>query len=214
MSAHGVSVNCVRVSVGDVRLFVDVDGAKLVPDGPSMRERPTIILLHGGPGGDHTPYKENYAALREIAQVVYYDHRANGRSEDGAKELWTLEQWTADLRTLCDVLGIEAPILFGGSFGGLVARNYAQRYPDHPAKIIVSCAGARVSPERTFAMYERLGGADARSVAERFYADPSLERRLDAEAGPNSLRCVAARGGARPDRHAARRRGPRCKASV
>jgi len=31
------------VSVGDVRLFVDVDGAKLVPDGMSMRERPTIV---------------------------------------------------------------------------------------------------------------------------------------------------------------------------
>jgi pimeloyl-ACP methyl ester carboxylesterase len=42
------------VSVGDVRLFVDVDGAKLVPDGKSMRERPTIVMVHGGPGADHT----------------------------------------------------------------------------------------------------------------------------------------------------------------
>jgi hypothetical protein len=41
------------VSVGDVRLFVDVDGAKLVPDGMS-RERPTVVLGHGGPGADHT----------------------------------------------------------------------------------------------------------------------------------------------------------------
>jgi hypothetical protein len=39
----------VLVSVGDVRLFVDVDGAKLVPDGMAMRERPTIILLYGWP---------------------------------------------------------------------------------------------------------------------------------------------------------------------
>src|SRR5437870_9792745 len=88
------------VSVGDVRLFVDVDGAKLVPDGMSMRERPTIILLHGGPGFDHTPFKAHYSLLTEIAQVVYYDHRGNGRSEDGPRERWHLDQWADDLRTL------------------------------------------------------------------------------------------------------------------
>ena len=95
------------VSVGDVRLFVDVDGAKLVPHGMSMRERPTIILLHGGPGFDHTPHKELYAPLTEIAQLVYYDHRGNGRSESGPRERWTLDQWADDLRKLCDVLGID-----------------------------------------------------------------------------------------------------------
>ena len=79
------------VSVGDVRLFVDIDGAKLVPDGMTMRERPTVVLLHGGPGFDHTAFKATYAALAEIAQVVYYDHRGNGRSEHGPQELWTLD---------------------------------------------------------------------------------------------------------------------------
>jgi hypothetical protein len=29
------------VSIGDARLFVDIDGAVLVPDGSQMRERPT-----------------------------------------------------------------------------------------------------------------------------------------------------------------------------
>src|SRR5712691_6328663 len=106
------------ISVGDVRLFVDVDGAKLVPDGMSMRERPTIILIHGGPGFDHTPFKAHYSPPTEIAQVVYYDHRGNGRSDEGPRERWNLNQWADDLRTLCDVLGIERPIVFGASFGG------------------------------------------------------------------------------------------------
>jgi hypothetical protein len=39
-----------RVAIGDISLYFDVDGAHLVPDGPSMAERPTIIALHGGPG--------------------------------------------------------------------------------------------------------------------------------------------------------------------
>src|SRR5712692_9877568 len=148
------------VSIGDVRLFVDVDGAKLVPDGTSMRERPTIILLHGGPGADHTMYKEWYASLTEIAQVVYYDHRGNGRSEDGPRERWNLDQWADDLQTLCDVLGIERPI----SFGAFVALNYALRHPDHPARLVLSSTTAHVHVERVLAMLERLGGSEARAV--------------------------------------------------
>jgi len=165
----------VLVSVGDVRLYVDVDGAKLVPDGMSMRERPTIILLHGGPGADHTMYKEWYASLTEVAQVVYYDHRGNGRSEDGPRERWNLDQWADDLRALCDVLGIERPIVFGASFGGFVALNYAIRHPEHPAKLVLASTMAHVNVERVFAAFERLGGAETRAVAERVFADPTAD---------------------------------------
>lgn len=165
------------VSVGDVRLFVDVDGAKLVPDGESMRERPTIILLHGGPGFDHTPYKENYARLTDIAQLVYYDHRGNGRSESGPPERWTLDQWADDLRTLCEVLGIEQPIVFGASFGGFVALNYAVRHPEQPAKLMLVSTVARANLDRALAMFERLGGPDVRGVAERFFAEPTEQNR-------------------------------------
>ena len=108
-----MSVCGILVSVGDVRLFVDVDGAKLVPDGETMRERPTIVLLHGGPGFDHTPYKAHFAELAEIAQVVYYDHRGNGRSEDGPREGWNLAQWGDDVRAFCE---------------GKIARHKVPRY--------------------------------------------------------------------------------------
>ena len=46
-----------RVAVGGARLFVEVLGPKLVPDGEAMRERPTILALHGGPGVDHTVFR-------------------------------------------------------------------------------------------------------------------------------------------------------------
>ena len=39
--------------INGVRLFFDVPGDKVVDDGPQMRERPTLLLLHGGPGFDH-----------------------------------------------------------------------------------------------------------------------------------------------------------------
>ena len=51
------------VLVNGVRLFFDVDGASLVPDGPTMREKPTLVLLHGGPGFDHSIYKPSFSRL-------------------------------------------------------------------------------------------------------------------------------------------------------
>ncbi len=171
----GEGPGIVFVSIDGVRLFVDVDGANLVPDGTSMRERPTIVMVHGGPGFDHTPFKAHYASLTDSAQVVYYDHRGNGRSEDGPRERWTLDQWADDLRSLCDVLGIERPIVFGTSFGGFVALNYGLRHPDHPAKLILSSTTGRIHLERSLAMFERLGGPDVRAVAERFFTEPTPE---------------------------------------
>jgi proline iminopeptidase len=171
------TVTSVFVSVGDVRLFVDVDGAKLVPDGMSMRERPTIILLHGGPGVDHTLYKEFYAPLTDVAQLVYYDHRGNGRSEPGSPGRWMLDQWADDVWTLCDVLGIERPVVFGASFGGFVALNYAVRHPGHPAKLVLSSTTARIHLDRALAMFEHLGGPPVRTVAERFFTDPTASNR-------------------------------------
>jgi hypothetical protein len=43
-----------RVQVGDIRIHFEVIGERLVPDGPALRELPTMILLHGGPGCDRT----------------------------------------------------------------------------------------------------------------------------------------------------------------
>src|SRR6202048_2378892 len=126
-----------RVLVNGVRLFFDVEGAKLVPNGPAMRERPTLLLLHGGPGFDHSIYKPAYSALADVAQIIYLDHRGNGRSEGGARESWNLAQWGDDVRAFCDTLGIVNPIVLGASFGGMVALAYAPRHPAHPSQLVL-----------------------------------------------------------------------------
>ena len=126
-----------HVSVNGVRLFFDVEGAKLVPDGPLMREKPMLLMLHGGPGADHSIYRPAYSALADIAQIVYLDHRGNGRSEDGPREGWNLAQWGDDVHAFCEALGIVDPIVLGASFGGMVALAYATRHPAHPAKLIL-----------------------------------------------------------------------------
>ena len=156
-----------------IRLYVDVEGAGLVPDGPTMREKPTLLLLHGGPGMDHTSYKPLISPLAESAQLVYYDHRGHGRSDARPREEWTLDHWADDVVRLCEALGISKPIVLGQSFGGTVAQHYLARHPDHPSRVILSSTSPRLGLERKLAAFERLGGPQAREVAETYWTDPA-----------------------------------------
>lgn len=162
-----------HITVNGARLFFDVDGAKLVPDGPQMRERPTLLLLHGGPGGDHSTFKPDFGRLRDVAQLVYLDHRGNGRSEHGDPALWNLEQWGDDVRVFCDALGIVAPIVLGYSFGGFVAQSYATRHPAHIGKLILLSTSPKIERDEIYETFERLGGVRARAVAEARWQTPS-----------------------------------------
>jgi len=161
------------VRVNGVRLFFDVEGPGLVPDGPRMREKPTLVLLHGGPGFDHSLYKPGFSSLADVAQVVYLDHRGNGRSEAGPQESWTLAQWGDDVRAFCDALGIARPIVYGASFGGTVALAYATRHPAHPARLILVSteAAAETHRDRRVALFERFGGPEVGALARRRFVD-------------------------------------------
>jgi proline iminopeptidase len=161
------------ITVNDTRLFFDVEGAKLVPDGPTMREKPTLVLLHGGPGLDHSLYKPAFSTFADVTQVIYLDLRGQGRSEHSSPDHWKLATWADDVRAFCDALGIERPIVFGESAGGWVAMAYAIRYPDHPGKLILSSSSARRSLTRILTVFERLGGRDAREAARNFLEAPT-----------------------------------------
>jgi proline iminopeptidase len=158
-----------RVQVNGVRLFFETEGTKLRLDGNSMREVPTVLLLHGGPGVDHSIYRPAFSALTDVAQVIYLDHRGNGRSDRGSKESWNLSQWADDVRAFCDALDIEKPVVYGASFGGMVAMAYATRHPTHPqALALVSTAAQATSHTAAkVAMFGRLGGHEARELAHR-----------------------------------------------
>jgi pimeloyl-ACP methyl ester carboxylesterase len=166
-----------RITVNGTSLYFDVEGTGLVPDGPIMRAKPTLLLLHGGPGFDHTMFKPDFSALADVAQVIYLDHRANGRSVNTDPNTWTLAQWGDDVKGFCDALGIERPIVYGLSFGGFVAQSYATRHPDHPGKLILASTVAKQDLTPVLAAFESIGGATARDVAERFWTNPTPETR-------------------------------------
>lgn len=165
-----------RIDIGGgVRLFVDVQGPGLVPDGPLMREKPTLICMHGGPGFDHAAFKPSFDALADIAQIVYYDHRGHGRSDPRPSSEWTLDTWADDIVRLSDALGLVKPIVLGQSFGGFVAQRYIDRHPGHAGKVILSSTSHHFGLERKLAVFEQRGGAAARELARAFWSAPTRQ---------------------------------------
>ena len=165
-----------RIEIGDgVRLYVDVDGLGLVPVDAKMEQRPTLLLLHGGPGMDHSSYKLGMHEMSDVAQVVMYDHRGNGRSDRRTPDEWNLDTWADDVVRLCDALGIDKPIVLGNSFGGFVAQRYIGRHPDHAAGVVLGSTLARWDASASVEAFRRLGGDDAAAVAEAFWSDPNAE---------------------------------------
>ena len=165
-----------RVDIGGARLYFDVEGAGLVGEGSAMVARPTLLLLHGGPGFDHSLFKPWFGRFADTHQVVYLDHRGQGRSDEQSDPThWNLSSWADDVAAFCAALDIERPVIFGNSFGGMVAAVVAGRYPELASKLVLSSTAARLHLDALYDMMERLGGIEAREVATSYWTDPTPE---------------------------------------
>lgn len=169
-----------RLQVGDVRLFFDTEGSVLVPAGATMAVRPVLVLLHGGPGADHSLFRPEFSAMTDSAQLVYLDQRGSGRSERGDPAKWTWRQWADDVAEFCRQLGISRPILVGASSGGLVAMHCAIRHPGLVAGLVLdSPLGVPTTLDETVSVFGQRGGPAAAGAALRYLSgemSPQVER--------------------------------------
>lgn len=87
------------------------------------------VVLHGGPGGGCTPFQRRYFDPLRY-NVLLFDQRGCGRSTPHASldnnTTWHL---VADIERLRTMLGIEAWVVFGGSWGSTLALAYAETHP-------------------------------------------------------------------------------------
>jgi proline iminopeptidase len=120
-------------------------------------------------------FRPRFDELADVAQLIYLDHRGNGRSERRTPDEWTLAQWGDDVKTFCDTLGIARPVVLGYSFGGMVAQAYATGHPGHAGKLIFYSTSPKVDREENYAVFERLGGPHARAVAEARWKTPNSD---------------------------------------
>src|SRR5579863_9647389 len=157
-------------AVRGTRLYFDVEGAGLVPDGPRMRERPVAFLIHGGPGGDHAGFKPSMSPLADKMQLVYFDHRGNGRSAKGDPARYTLDENVEDMEALREHLGLGPIVSIGTSYGGMVAMAHAARHPDavsHLILIVTAAHGGFIPRARQ--ILEERGTAMQRRVCEMLW---------------------------------------------
>lgn len=157
------------VTVNGVRLFFDVLNPKLEIDGASLKEKPVLICLPGGPGGDHQTIRPAFDRFTSVAQVIYLDHRASGRSDRGDPSRWMLDQWGDDVAAFADAIGVERPIVLGVSGGAMVTQAYLARHPDHAGGAILVNPCARMDKETLIAGFGRLGGPVAEAAARAMY---------------------------------------------
>jgi proline iminopeptidase len=123
--------------INGVKIFFDIEGSGYVPVGEKMVTKTACLILHGGPGSDHTYYKPWLTPLSEHMQLIYVDHRGNGLSERTDPTTYTIEQMADDVEELRKYLGLEKVNVFGNSFGGMLAQVYAVRYPNSIRKLIL-----------------------------------------------------------------------------
>lgn len=162
-------------SINGTRLFYDTEGSALKAFGDDYQVKPTLIMLHGGPGSDHSYSRPSLSALSESAYVVYLDQRNQGRSQRENFSTFSLSQLSSDLNEFCRINSIENPYIFGHSFGGMVAIEYASQYRENIGGLILCASFSSMKYSAMFSMFEKLGGAAARKAAESFWLEPSEE---------------------------------------
>lgn len=84
-----------------------------------------LIVLHGGPGLDHTHLRPWLDPLGDERPVLYVDERGQGRSDRINPEVLSLAVFARDVDLLAEALGLERFALLGHSFGAIIATWHA-----------------------------------------------------------------------------------------
>lgn len=151
------------IAVRDVSLFVKVMGHGY-----------PLLLMHGGPGLDHTTL-DSLEPLADRFTLIFYDHRCNGRST-GAVDTMTFDNLTADAEALRQLFGFDEWAVAGHSFGGNVALEYALRYPASVSHLLLldSCADAWWYQESAPTILGKRGYSDETVMAARRFFSGDL----------------------------------------
>jgi proline iminopeptidase len=99
-----------------------------------------VLLLHGGPGFGHEYLEAMEAFLPEAGiEMYYYDQLGNYNSDQpDDPSLWTLSRYVEEVEEVRRGLGLDHFVLYGHSFGGMLAIEYALRYQQHLRGLVIS----------------------------------------------------------------------------
>ena len=124
---------------------------KRMGNNPKMK----VLLLHGGPGGTHELFEnfDGYLPQEEI-EYIYYDQLDSYYSDKpNDSTLWTIEHSVAQVEQVRKALNLDKDnfYLFGQSWGGLLAMEYALKHQDHIKGLIIANMMASVPEYEKYA---------------------------------------------------------------
>src|SRR6186713_97691 len=88
-----------------------------------------LLVIHGGPGLNHSYFNPHLKALENNFKLVYYDQRACGKSSVPASDSISLKFLVDDIEEIRKVLNAEKINILAHSWGVVLAIRYALRYP-------------------------------------------------------------------------------------
>jgi proline iminopeptidase len=114
-----------------------------------------VLLLHGGPGATHEYLEacDSYFPNAEI-EYYYYDQLGSAYSDQpDDPSLWELPRFVDEVEQVRQALGLDRDnfYLVGHSWGGLLAIEYALKYPGHLKGLVVSNMMASIPAYNAYA---------------------------------------------------------------
>jgi proline iminopeptidase len=151
----------VTTPVGTYRVWV-----KRIGNNPDLR----VLLLHGGPGSTHE-YLEACDTYLPAAGVeyYYYDQLGSGFSDQPDEpSLWELDRFVDEVEQVRRALGLDRDnfVLYGQSWGGILAIEYALRYQQHLRGLVISNMMSSVPAYNTYARQVLMPEMDQTALAE------------------------------------------------
>jgi proline iminopeptidase len=140
------------ITSSGLKLYYEIEG-----------EGSPLILLNGGPGFSHE-YLQPLRALASDARLIFFDQRGTGQSDKANPQNYTIEANVEDVEQLRRELQLESCILFGHSWGGMLAQAYVLAYPAHVSKLILADTFSSVADVNTTLM--RMRSAVPKSIQE------------------------------------------------
>jgi proline-specific peptidase len=117
---------------------------RVVGEGEEQGKLP-LLCLHGGPGATHD-YLEPLEAMAETGRrVVFYDQLGCGKSDlPGDPSLYTVALFVDEVAVVRRELGLDHIHLFGNSWGGMLAMEYALTKPAGLASLLLASSPASI----------------------------------------------------------------------
>ncbi len=116
---------------------------RVVGDGEGPGKLP-LLLLHGGPGAPHDYLESLEAVAGTGRRAIFYDQLGCGNSSRSDESLWNVETFVDEVGAVRDALDLERVHLFGSSWGGMLAMEYALTKPSGLASLVISSSPASI----------------------------------------------------------------------